>query len=268
MGLRGASIVGRRRARSVSLAVILSIAILVSSAALQAQGQWSGDLGIERSSVTIDQTDDTWGTERVQALYRDPLKGGFFFGFERHTRFDDVDGVAVAGGYRRLGDWTLAGNVGVSPDASFYARQSAELEVSRRVAGTLVPSVGYRFLNFSEARVHIVSPGATYYFARGEVHGRVSLSRNESLEVGAQSFLGRGQYQLYDWLRLSGGVSVGEAIFDITRLQDQPSDGWLVYGEALVRLHESGALGIVLGAAHEEPFFDRRNLGLYNRQWF
>ena len=236
---------------------------------LEAQeDQWSVDLGVERSDVTIDSAEGVWGTERVQFLYRDPVRGGVFVAFERHTRFDKTDAVFLMGGYRRLGDWTVFGQIGLTPRADFYFRQSVEAEVSRRTVGTIVAHLKYRYLNFPTAKVHVLSPAATYYFARGELHGRAFFVRNEALDVDSQSFLARGQYQLNDRFRLSGGIAFGERIFDITFLPGEPAQGWVVYGETLVRVHETGAIGVVLGYAHEEPFFDRRNLGVYYRRWF
>ena len=228
----------------------------------------SVDVGIERSSVTLGAEKEVWGTERFQVLYRDPATGGAFFTFERQTRFGGTDAVFLAGGYRRLGDWTVFGQVGVTPRAEFYFRQSVEAELSRRIVGTLVAHVKYRYLNFPSAKVQIVSPAATYYFSRGELHGRAFFVHNAALGVSSQSFLARGRYRWSERIRISGGVAFGERIFDITFLPEEPARGWLVYGETLVRIHETGALGVVLGAAHEEPSFDRWNLGVYYRRWF
>jgi len=246
-----------------------AIFCVLAAGSLEAQeSRWSVDFGIERSDVTIDDDRDTWGTERVQLSYRDPARGGVFVGFERQTRFDQADAVILAGGYRRLGEWTVFGQVGVTPRADFYFRQSVEGEISRRTIGTLVAHLKYRYLNFPTAKVQVLSPAATYYFAKGELHGRAFFVRNEELDVDSQSFLARGQYQLNDRFRLSGGVAFGERIFDITFLPEEPAEGWVVYGETLVRVHETGAIGISLGFAHEEPFFDRRSFSLYYRRWF
>jgi YaiO family outer membrane protein len=248
----------------------LAVLSLSWSLALHAQESdgWSVDFGIERASVTIDDDDQLWGRERVQALYRDRDKGGVYVGGARLTRFGLTDPVVLAGGYRRLGDWTISGQLGLSPGAEFYFRQSVEAEISRRAVGTVVAHLKYRYLNFPTARVHILAPGITYYLAKGEIHARVSLVDNEALDAGSQSVLVRGQSWLSERLRLSGGVAAGERIFDVTSLPGVPAQGWVVYAETLIRIHERGGLGLSVGFAHEEPFFDRRNFGVYYRRWF
>ena len=229
---------------------------------------WSVDFGFERADVTIDDDQQVWGSERVQFLYRDLEEGGAFLGGSRLTRFGQTDAVFLAGGYRHLGKWTVFGQIGLSPNADFYYRQSIEAEVSRRTVGTLVVHLKYRYLNFRLAEVHIIAPAATYHFPKGELHGRVFFVKNQALDIDSQAFLARGQWQLNRRFRLAGGVAAGERIFDITFLPSVPAEGWLVYGETLIHIHKSGGLGIVVGFAHEEPFFDRRNFGVYYRRWF
>lgn len=226
------------------------------------------EAGIERSSVTIDESEDTWGTDYVQLGYRAPETGGAFFVFERQTRFGQVDTVFRGSGYRRLGDWTVSGELGLTANADFYYRQSVEGELSKRIVGTLVGHVQYRYLNFPSARVQVVSPAATFYFAKGELHGRLYLVRNSTLELDSQSFLVRGLYELNDRLRFGGGFAAGERIFDITFLPGVPAEGWLVYGDALVRVGGENGIGVRLGFAHEEPYFNRLSLGAYYRRWF
>ena len=255
----------RNQLHAILTPLFLAWTILVHA---QEPEGWSADFSFERASVTIDGDDQVWGSERVQFHYRDLDQGGVFFGGARITRFGEADAAFVAGGYRRLGDWTVLGQVGVSPNADFYYRQSVEAEVSRRAVGTLVAHLKYRYLNFPLAKVQIVAPGATYYLAKGELHGRIFFVNNQALDIDSQSVLVRGQWWLSQRFRISGGVAVGERIFDITSLPGVPADGWVVYGETLVRIHERGGLGVTIGFAHEEPFFDRRNFGVYYRRWF
>jgi YaiO family outer membrane protein len=237
------------------------------SVAFQTKG-WSFDIGVERSDVEIDEDDAVWGRERAQVGYRDPAKGGLFLAFERHTRDGLTDAVMIAGGYRRLGDWTVFGRVGFTPKADFYFRQAIEAEVSRRAVGTLVVHMGYRYLNFPAGEVHVLTPAATYYFAKGDVHGRAFLVNNPTLDVGSSSFLFRGNYQVRPRIRMSGGVAFGERIFDVTSLPNEPAEGWLVYLEPLFGITEKDAIGFQVGLAHEEPYFDRWTLGFFYRRTF
>jgi YaiO family outer membrane protein len=234
---------------------------------LQEKG-WSLDAGVERSDVEVDEYEAVWGRERVQVGYRDPAEGGLFFALERHTRDGITDVVMTASGYRRLGDWTVFGRIGVTPNADFYFRQAFEVEISRRVVRTLVAHMGYRYMNFPTGRVHIFTPAATYYFAKGDLHGRAFLVNNQTLNVSSSSFLFRGSYQVLPRLRLSGGVAFGERIFDITFLPNEPAEGWLFYFEPLFSITEKDAVGFQMGLAHEEPYFDRRTLGFFYRRTF
>ena len=135
--------------------------------------------------------------DRIQFLFRDPEQGGVTLAVERQTRFGKTDAAFYFGGYRRIGDWTLSGRGGVTPNADFYFRQSVEGQVSKRVVGTWVAQLRYRYLNFPTSRVHVLSPAVTYYYSKGELEGRLFLVRNSSHEVDSQSFLVRGHRQLY-----------------------------------------------------------------------
>src|SRR3989304_4797005 len=88
----------------------------------------------------------------------------------------------------RPGSAPPPGGAGFPADPDFFSRYRAEGALSRRLVGGLVGTVAYRYLNFTSTEVRVVSPSATYYFARGEIGGQVNLVRNQELEVNSSSY--------------------------------------------------------------------------------
>ncbi len=175
-----------RIARRGAFASALAVALLLLPPETLAQGEfWSFQIGAARSDVSIGERDVTWGTDRAQLTYQNPTTGGFYIAFEVQRRDRLVDHVFIGAAYKRFGDWAINGRAGFTADPEFYFRYMAEGALSRRLAGGLVGTVAYRYVNFSSTEVRIVSPGATYYFAKGEVGGQVNLVRNQALDVNS-----------------------------------------------------------------------------------
>jgi YaiO family outer membrane protein len=233
-----------------------------------ADEEWFFELAAERSDVSLGGRDVSWGTDRAQLSYRRPEKGGAFLAFELQRRDGSTDSVVLAGGHRRLGDWTLFGQLGFTPGADFYFERLLEVEVSRRAVGNLVGHLTYRFLDFPAARVQLLAPAATWYFPWGEIHGRAFLVRNQTLAVGSRAYLLRGLWEVQPRLRLTGGAAFGERIFDVTSLASEPAEGWSAFLSAMFRLDSKNAVGLAVSLAHEAPSFDKRSLGLFYRRAF
>lgn len=251
-----------------SSALAAAFFFLFPPAALAQDELWSFQIGVARSDVSIAGNDVVWGRERAQITYQNPSTGGFYFAFEIQRRDQLVDRVFIAAGYRRLGDWTLNGRVGYSPDPEFYFQYLAEGAISRRLVGTLVGTVAYRYLNFPAANVRILSPAATYYFAKGEIQGQVYLARNQELEVDSSAYAIRGIWYVTPRFRLAGGLALGERLFDVTSLVGEPAEGWITFADLRFGVTLKDQVGIEIGLAHEEPSFDRRRLGFYYRRSF
>ena len=250
---------------------LLTVAALVALALpwpARGQSGWAFDFGTEQSWTENDGNDSLWTVQRFQVSRVREGEGGLFGGVERQERYDLVDVALFATGYRRLGDWTVAGGLAATPDAEFLYGFSADGEVSRRVVGTLVASAGYRYLDYPTATVNQVLPSLTWYHARGEIAARVYVTRNVTLERTSTTGLVRTLYDVGRRLRLGGGVSYGDRIFDVASLPTGTARAWVVYGHARVGLTRRDFLDVGLGAAHEAPAFDQTTFALGYRRVF
>ncbi len=242
--------------------------IPVPQAAAQ-EGAWSIQTDAERADVSIGGNHFVWWTGRLQLSYRTEGKGGLFFTVEHQDRESANDTTIIASGYRHLdGDWTLSGQAGVTPNADFNYKYMGQVEVHRRLVGTLVGHMGYQYLRFTTATVHLFTPTLTYYHARGEVQARGFIGRNEDNGHEPRAVLLRAQHDVTQRIRLHGGVSVGEGIFDITSLAGKAPPGWVLFLNPEFRLTPKDSIGAVLLRAHENPDFEKRSLGLYYRRVF
>jgi YaiO family outer membrane protein len=252
------------RWRSIAAGLFLLIAPRLSFA----QAVWSLDLGTERSLVTNGGAETTWDTARVQVGLARPEVGGWYAAAERQRRGRLSDFVTGVTGYRRIGDWTIAGGGSGTLHPSFVYRANVEAQVSRRVVGTTVASIGYRYLNFSDASVQQVQPGLTWYHRRGEVETRLYLTRKgaragESV-TGAFSTL----FEVTPRVRLALSAAYGDRIFDVAALPAQNATARMVSARVRIGVTRHDFVEIGAGMAHENPVFDQRAFSLVYRRAF
>jgi len=252
----------------VRLLTVAALVVLGLPGRARAQSGWAFDFGTEQSWTENNGTDSLWTIQRFQVSRVREGVGGLFGGVERQERYDLVDVALFGTGYRRLGDWTVAGGLSATPGAEYLPGFSAESEVSRRMAGTLVASLGYRFLDYPTAIVNQLMPAATWYHARGEVAAKVYVTRNATLERTSTTGLVRTLYDVGPRLRLGGGVSYGDRIFDVASLPTGTARAWVVYGNVRVGLTRRDFIDVGLGTAHEEPAFDQVTFALAYRRTF
>jgi YaiO family outer membrane protein len=255
----------KRGVRFVTLAALLTLAL---PAWARGQQGWAVDFGTQQSWTQNNGHDTLWTTRRVQASLVREGQSGLFGGVERHERDDLVDVALFATGYRRLGDWTVGGGMAATPSANYLYRFSLEGEVSRRVSGTLVATISYRYLDYPAATVNQVSPAATWYHARGEVAAKFYVTRNVTLDRTSITCLVRAIHDVGPRLRLGGGASYGDRTFDVASLASGPVRAWVVYGNVRVGLTHRDFVDLSLGAAHEAPAFHQTTLALAYRRVF
>lgn len=258
------------RASSRGLAAIVLAISLAGGLASSLAGQTAVrlDLSGERSRVTSAGTRSTWEALRVGVGVVDLARGGCYGALERQKRSQLVEATGSASCYRRLGDWTVAGGVGVTPEADFLYRVSAEGHLSRRLAGTVVGSLGYRYLDYPTSVVHQVQPAITWYHPRGEVEGRVYLTSNRARDRTSATGLIRALHDLTSRVRLAGGFSYGDRIFDIASLPQGDQRAWQVYGWTRLGITPRDFATVGFAVAHERPAFDIRTWQLGYRREF
>lgn len=230
---------------------------------------WSLDLLGDRAGITLFGGRDTWWTGRAQIGFRRQDWGGAFAAVEIYRRFDATDATVLAAGWRHRGPWSFYAEAGVTPNADFYYRHSAEVEAYRRVGKSAwVPHLAYRYWRFPAATVHLLSPRVTRYGARSELHARVSLVRNATEGTDSASLFARGHWDLRPRLRLGAGFAAGERIFDVTSLPREPAPGWVAFLEARVGVGPRDSVGVTLRAAEEGSDFDQTGIAMTYRRTF
>lgn len=241
--------------------------VLVSPRLCHAQGPWAFELGAERSRVENSGVASTWDTVRAQIGFVRPAEGGWFAGVERQRRgrLDDV--VTSLSGYRRLGDWTIGGGAAVAPDPAFVFQSTVEAQLSRRIAGTTVASLGYRHYVFRIRNVRQLQPALAWYHARGEVAGRLYLTQ----KVGGRNSVTAAISSIFEVsprLRLVMAAARGDRIFDVAAIATENATASLVSGRVRIGITTHDFIEVGAGLAHEEPVFDQRTFSLMYRRVF
>ncbi len=246
------------------------LAQLMSATVVRAQSlsPWSVDLARDRAIATNHGASSIWTTERLKLGWRRPEAGGWLVGVERQQRERLVDVATSAQGYKRAGDWTMAAGVATTFDADFLSRVSAEAELSRRVVGTLVASLGYRYLDFRLLSVHQAQPALTWYHAKGEVAAKLFLSRNTLTGRTSPTLQFRTDHQVSSRLRIGGGFAHGDRIFDIAALPTGTSRASAGFGQVRIGLTAFDSIEIGGVVAREEPAFDYKSFLLGYRRAF
>jgi YaiO family outer membrane protein len=244
------------------------VALAWNPAAAAGQGAPFIEAAGEYSPVEIDAANLTWHLGRFSLGWFDEGRSGWTASAERHQRGAGVDWAGVASGFRRAGEWTVSGGIGVTARPEFLYRYSLEGELARRIVGTMVVHGGYRHLAFRDVDARVVQPAVSVYFPRGELQARAFLVRNLTLERSSEAFLFRGAAAVHPRLTLGGGAAVGTRIFDVAALTAADADAWVAFGYARFTIGPAWGLDLGVGGAHEDPFFSQRTVSLALRRTF
>lgn len=221
----------------------------------RAQRTWAADVSREQASVTTAGVDGLWKGLHLGVAMRDAW-GGCAAAVDHLTRSAGSDVTGSLSCFRRLDAWTVAGGVAAAPGAVFLSRFAAEGHVSRRLAGTVVASLGYRFLAYRATEVHQAQPALTWYHPRGEVEARAFLTYHAARDRASPTALLRTVHDVSARLRVGAGASYGDRIFDVGTLPDGDQRAWQVYGWVRAGVTRHDFLSFGAAVAHERPAFD------------
>lgn len=243
--------------------------LFVGASPLAAQSpEWSVNYVREQASTSTAGVDATWTIDRFETKWMRTDSGGWVTAVERQERNRLSDVALVILGYRRAGDWTFSADGGVTPRADFLYRGKAGGEISYRAIGTIVASGGYHYLRFASAEIHQAEPALTWYYSRGDIQGRLYITRNATLERTSTAVLMRGAIDATPRLRLSGGGALGDRIFDVASLPAGSANSRIGFGYAQVGLSGHDFITAGVAAAHEDPGFSYISITLSYRRAF
>lgn len=249
--------------------VLVALWLFGSPSRLAAQSpEWSVDYRRGQAATTTNGIDAVWTTDRFEMNWCRTERGGWQFAVEHQERYGVSDVALLSRGYWRNGNWTLGLDGGVTPRAHFLYRAKGGGEISYRAFGTFVASGGYHYLQFPSADIHQFEPALTWYHARGDVELRLFVTRNATQSRTSTATLARAYYDLTPRLRLGGGVSLGDRIFDIASLATGSAKARMAFAETRVGFTRHDFIVAVLSAAHEDPGFDYMSVTLGYRRVF
>ena len=262
----------RRTAWSVSrFTVSAAVCLVVWLAGVRPAAGQDGyyiEVAGDYSPVEIGTTEQIWKNTRLSAGFFADGRSGWNLNVERQQRDRLVDWGGLARGFRRTGNWTVSGGIGLGADASFSYRRSFEGEVARTVAGSLVAHGGYRYLEFATATVHLIQPAVTLYLPRGDIGARYFIVRNDTRATTTGALLVQGTVSAHRRLELGGGGAFGERIFDIASLSTPDAAAWVGFAFAHFNASPHWGIDVGVGRAHEDPLFSQGTLTLGVRRTF
>ena len=232
------------------------------------QGRWSLEVRTEPSTVESGGWSGSWSTNRIQAECRFPTAGGFFLAGESQRRGEDSNRYFTGGGFRRLGDWTLAVRAGVGVNPVFVPRHMVEGTVSRRLAGTLVGQLSFQDLDFPAAKVHLGGIGATWYAASGEFEAGLKTGRNGTYGSDIRVVVLRGLWNRSESFSLGCTAAAGRNLFGTLSIPVEGGRGWQGNVHARIQILPRTSLRIDLGEGREHPSFRQRTIALSCRREF
>lgn len=144
--------------------VLVSCLLLLSFSPLYAQEglKWKARAGYVFQDMNF--TSNAHGAN-FQLSYDEPQKWGVRGGFNYINKFgDSAPGYSVGGTYWATKTTTLSLDANFAPQQVVVPRQSYTFEVSQALFKVLVPSLAYRFADYTSVNAHTIMPAVTWYF--------------------------------------------------------------------------------------------------------
>jgi len=172
--------------------------------------KWRIDGGTGLSTFDESNLDD-WNNQYLRAEYA-PGDVAYHVRANRYKRFGEKN-VQFEGGIASAnrGDWDWGVAAGFTPDAIFRPKTHYSGRVGRKfeleTGPTVVATLHYRRDNYTEAKIHNISPEVTAYFQNGaRLTGRL-INTIQSEEKNQTGWLVNGSYPVTAKWKLNGGVA-------------------------------------------------------------
>ncbi len=138
-----------------------------------------------------------------------------YFNVSQLDRLGNNDYTANFGSYLTFKDAYAHIETGFGWDIDYIYNFQAIAEYGHKIIKNLFGQIGYNYRMYSiSGDVHNVYPGLTYYFGDHYISVNYGASWIESRDFAGFGTV-KGSFAITDFLRLYGGVAVGERLYDI-----------------------------------------------------
>ncbi|MFM9435805.1 YaiO family outer membrane protein [Janthinobacterium sp. CG_23.3] len=254
------------------LALLLALAggaaaALPRSAAAQ-EPAWSVDAGTEPSRVSLGARDVTWWSNRLQASYRAGPDRGWYAAAESQHRKQGDDLTLSAGGFRRIDNWLLSGQVGAGVRPEFAPRFALEPQLGR-LFGKVALQAGAVYRSFPQSRVKIGSLAAILYQGGSEFELKLSYGATDPVRHHIRVAAVRATWDGGAAYSYGASVSAGRGLYDAINVPGADARrGLIVNANLRYRIDAGSSVRLDLTLGREEPSFRQRALGLSYRRAF
>lgn len=182
-----------------------------------------------------------------------------YFSVSRFGRFDDYDYTANIGSYFNFKNSYFHGEIAFGWDVSYIYRCQTIAEYAHKLYKGFYWQAGYTWRDYPHADTHIIYPGLAYYFGDSYMSVDFCVSPIERRDTAKLCNL-KGSFAITDFLRLIGGFTIGERIYDIYGLKASKEFGYSAFGAVNITFLKDINFRIGYSYGTEEPKFIKRSL--------
>lgn len=114
--------------------------------------------------------------------------------------------------------------------------------------------VGYVYRDISIHDGHIVYPGLVYRFGENMLNITYAASYLEGRDTANQGLV-RGEFAITDFMKLSGGIALGERLFDAAGLDARFEKGYIIFGTVDTAIYKRLHIKVGYSYGRENPKF-------------
>lgn len=182
-----------------------------------------------------------------------------YFAISRLERFDVENYTANFGSYWTFKDFYVHGEVGFGWDVEYIYKMQSIVEYAHKITDGLFWQIGYNYRAYAAGDTHLVYPGLIYYFGNSYISADWGFSAIESRDT-AQYGTFKGDFAITDFLNLSGGIAVGQRLYDIYALSAAKERGFILFSTLTIKIYKDMRFRIGYSYSEEAPKFIKRSI--------
>ncbi len=223
-------------------------------------GGFSASIYNETGRVTIGERNGLWRTISTDLSITINQRWTPYVEAIAFNRFGEQDYTWALGTYGKISpaDYIQL-EAGFGTNRNYVNKWQARGEYDRKLARNIFGALGYRYQNYENFRVNIISPGLIYYFGDNYASAYVNLAHTSNRGTARSATL-KTSFLIYRLFNVWLGASSGERLYDIHTLPAADQKGYIIfYG---LDFFITKVLNIRLGSSYgrEKPDFVIRSL--------